>query len=181
MLEENLRVTKEVSAASSCIRRDLIRSMLDMMSLHRPMKQIWGLFVSHPWGCLFLSAQELTSLAGKLDLATKCPGRNRNFSFSLNTLWQDQASPLEMSVLGHVETGNSKDVTQQDSTQRLQNCLIGRCNDMMFSLDLTKVLGTQEEAAGTCLVTRKFSSSIFCWKELHKSQEGESKNTKQKS
>ena len=39
-----------------------------------------GLVVSHPWGCLFLGAQELTYLAGKLDLATKCSGRRRNFS-----------------------------------------------------------------------------------------------------
>ena len=38
----------------------------------------------------------------------------------------------------------------------------------------------QEEAAETSLITRKFSSSISCWKELHKSQEGESKNTKEK-
>ena len=51
---------------------------------------------------------------------------------------------------------------------------------MMFSMDPTKALGTQEEAAETCLVTRKFSSSIFCWEELYKSQEGESKNTKEK-
>src|SRR6185312_107153 len=112
---------------------------------------------------------------------SSCSIVQRNFSFSLNTLWQDQASPLEMSVLGHLETGNPKNVTQQDSTQRLQNCLIGRCKDMMSSMDPTKALGTQEEAAETSLVTRKFSSSIFCWKELYKSQEGESKNTKEKS
>ena len=86
-----------------------------------------------------------------------------------------------MSVLGHLETGNTKDVTQQDSTQQPQNCLIGRCKDMMSSMDPTRALGMQEEAAETFLVTRKFSSSIFCWKELHKSQEGESKNTKEKS
>ena len=36
----------------------------------------------------------------------------------------------------------------------------------------------QDEVAGTSLVTRKFSSSIFCWKALHKFQEGESKNAK---
>ena len=83
-----------------------------------------------------------------------------------------------MSVLGHLETGNPKDVTQQDSTQRPQNCLIGRCKDMMSSMDPTRALGTQEEAAETSLVTRKFSSSIFCWKELHKIQE--SKDTKEK-
>ena len=76
-----------------------------------------------------------------------------------------------MSVLGHLETGNPKDMTQQDSTQRPQNYLTGRCKDMMSSM----------EAAKTSLVTRKFSSSIFCWKELHKIQEGESKNTKEKS
>ena len=86
-----------------------------------------------------------------------------------------------MSVLGHLETGNPKDVTQQDSTQRPQNYLIGRCKDMMSSMDPTRALGMQEEAVKTSLVTRKFSSSIFCWKELHKSQEGESKNTKEKS
>ena len=38
----------------------------------------------------------------------------------------------------------------------------------------------QDEVAGTFLVTRKFSSSIFCWKGLHKLQDGESKNTKDK-
>ena len=38
-----------------------------------------GLVVSHPWGSLFLGTQELTSLARKLDLATKCSGRRRNF------------------------------------------------------------------------------------------------------
>ena len=85
-----------------------------------------------------------------------------------------------MSVLEHLETGNPKDVTQQDSTQQLQNRLIGRCKDMMSIMDPTKALGTQEEAAETSLVTRKFSSSIFCWEELHKFQEGESKNTKEK-
>ena len=51
----------------------------------------------------------------------------------------------------------------------------------MSSMDPMRALGMQEEAAETSLVTRKFSSSIFCWKELHKSQEGESKNTKEKS
>ena len=78
-----------------------------------------------------------------------------------------------MSVLGHLEIGNPKDVTQQDSTQQPQTCLIGRCKDMMSSMDPMRALGTQEEAAETSLVTRKFSSSIFCWKELRKNQEGE--------
>ena len=85
-----------------------------------------------------------------------------------------------MSVLGHLETGNPKDVTQQDSTQQHQKCLVGRCKDMMSSMDPTRALGMQEEAAETSLVTRKFSSSIFCWKELRKIQEDESKNTKEK-
>ena len=39
----------------------------------------------------------------------------------------------------------------------------------------------QDEVAGTFLITLKFSSSIFCWKGLHKSQEGENKNTKDKT
>ena len=73
-----------------------------------------------------------------------------------------------MSVLGHPEIGNPKDVTQQDPTQRPQICLIGRCKDMMSSMDPMRALGMQEEAAETSLVTRKFSSSIFCWKELRK-------------
>ena len=85
-----------------------------------------------------------------------------------------------MSVLGHPETGNRKDVTQQDSIQRPQICLIGRCKDMMSKMDPMRALGMQDEVAGTSLVTRKFSSSIFCWKGLHKLQEGESKNTKDK-
>ena len=75
-----------------------------------------------------------------------------------------------MLVLGHIETGNPKDVTQQDSTLRPQNCLIGRYKDMMSSMDPMRTLGMQEEAAETSLATRKFSSSIFCWEELHKSQ-----------
>ena len=82
-----------------------------------------------------------------------------------------------MSVLGHPETGNRKDVTQQDSTHRPQICLIGIWKDMMSKM---RALGLQDEVAGTSLVTRKFSSSIFCWEELHKFQEGESKNTKEK-
>ena len=48
-------------------------------------------------------------------------------------------------------------------------------------MDPMRALGMQEEAAETSLVTRKFSSSFFCWKALHKIQEGESKNTMCKS
>ena len=48
----------------------------------------------------------------------------------------------------------------------------------MSKMDPMRALGLQDGVAGTSLVTRKFSSSIFCWKELHKSQE--SKNTKQR-
>ena len=47
-------------------------------------------------------------------------------------------------------------------------------------MDPMRALGMQDEVAGTSLVTRKFSSSIFCRKGLHKLQEGESKNTKDK-
>ena len=85
-----------------------------------------------------------------------------------------------MLVLGHPETGNPKDVTQQDSTHRSQTCLIGICKDMMSKMDPMRALGLQDEVAGISLVTSKFSSSIFCWKGLHKSQEGVSKNTKSK-
>ena len=51
---------------------------------------------------------------------------------------------------------------------------------MISKMDPMRAVETQVEAVETSLVTRKFSSSIFCWKELHKSQEGESKNTKEK-
>ena len=51
---------------------------------------------------------------------------------------------------------------------------------MMSSMDPMRALGMQEEAAETSLVTRKFSSSIFCCKELRKIQEGENKNAKEK-
>ena len=85
-----------------------------------------------------------------------------------------------MSVLGQPEIGNPKDVTQQDPTQRPQICLIGRCKDMMSSMDPMRALGMQEEAAETSLVTRKFSSSIFYWKKLRKIQGGENKNNKEK-
>ena len=47
---------------------------------------------------------------------------------------------------------------------------------MMSRMDLMRAWEWQDEVAGTSLVTRKFSSSIFCWKGLHKHQEGESKN-----
>ena len=51
---------------------------------------------------------------------------------------------------------------------------------MMSKMDPMRALGMQDEVAETSLVTRKFSSSIFWWKELRKIQEGESKNTKDK-
>ena len=51
---------------------------------------------------------------------------------------------------------------------------------MMSSMDPMRALGLQDEVAGTSFVTRKFSSGIFCWKGLHKLQEGESKNIKDK-
>jgi len=85
-----------------------------------------------------------------------------------------------MTVLGHPETGNPKDVTRQDSTHQQQTCLIGICKDMMSKMDPMRALGLHDEVAGTSLVSRKFSSSIFCWKGLQKFQEGESKNTKRK-
>ena len=51
---------------------------------------------------------------------------------------------------------------------------------MISKMEPMRAVEMQEEAAETSLVTRKFSSSISYWKELHKSQEGESKNTKDK-
>jgi len=51
---------------------------------------------------------------------------------------------------------------------------------MMSRMDPMRAWEWQDKVAGTFLVTRKFSSSIFCWKGLHKHQEGESKNTKDK-
>src|SRR6185312_9079929 len=40
MLEENLRVTREVPATSSCHSHALIGSILDIMSLHLPMRRV---------------------------------------------------------------------------------------------------------------------------------------------
>ena len=51
---------------------------------------------------------------------------------------------------------------------------------MMSRMDPMRAWEWQDEVAETFLVTRKFSSSIFYWDELHKTQEGESKNTKDK-
>ena len=85
-----------------------------------------------------------------------------------------------MTVLGHPQIGNPKSMTQLDATRPLRPCLIGICKDMMSSMDSLREAGLQDEVAGTSLVTRKFSSSIFCWKGLHKLQEGEIKNTKDK-
>jgi len=85
-----------------------------------------------------------------------------------------------MSVFGHPKIGNPKDVTQQDQTSPHGTRLIGRCKDMMSRMDPMRAWEWQDEVAGTSLVTRKFSSSIFCWKGLHKLQECESKNTKDK-
>ena len=48
----------------------------------------------------------------------------------------------------------------------------------MSRMDPMRAWEWQDEVAGTFLVTHKFSSSIFCWKGLHKLQEDESKNTK---
>ena len=83
-----------------------------------------------------------------------------------------------MSVLGHPEAGNPKVMTQQDPTSPYGIRLIGRCKDMMSRMDPMRAWEWQDEVAGTSLVTRKFSSSIFCWKELRKIQE--SKDTKEK-
>ena len=69
-------------------------------------------------------------------------------------------------------------MTQLDATRPLRPYLIGIRKDMMSSMDPLREAALQDEVAWTSLVTRKISSSIFCWKTLHKIQEGESKNTK---
>ena len=68
----------------------------------------------------------------------------------------------------------------QDSTSPQRTCLIGICKDMMSKMDPMRALGMQEEATETSLVTRKFSSSISRRKGLHKLEEDEGKNTKEK-
>ena len=73
-----------------------------------------------------------------------------------------------MQVLGYIETGNPKSMTQRDVTHPLEPCLIGICKDMMSSMDPLREAGLQDLAVETFLVTRKFSSSIFFWKGLHK-------------
>ena len=74
-------------------------------------------------------------------------------------------------VLGYLEIGHPKNRTQCGVTHPLKPCLIGIRKDMTSSMDPMRTLGMQEEAAETSLVTRKSSSSIFCWKELRKIQE----------
>ena len=83
-----------------------------------------------------------------------------------------------MSVRGHPEIGNPKDVTQQNSTSPQRTCLIGICKEMISSMDPLREARLQGMAAKSSLATRKYSSSIFCWKTLHNFQEGKSKNTK---
>src|SRR6185503_13092678 len=85
-----------------------------------------------------------------------------------------------ISVLGHPETGNPKDVTQQDATSPQRTCLIGICKDMMSKMDPMRAWEWRDEVAGTSLVTRKFSFSIFCWKRLQKLKESKSMNIKDK-
>ena len=83
-----------------------------------------------------------------------------------------------MIVLGHPEIRNPKSMAHPDATSPQRTCLIGICKDMMSGMDPLREAGLQDEVAGTSLFTHKFSSSIFCWKELRKIQEGESNNTK---
>ena len=49
---------------------------------------------------------------------------------------------------------------------------------MISSMYPLREAGLQGLAVETSLATRKYSSSIFCWKTLHNFQEGKSKNTK---
>jgi len=85
MLEENLRVTRKVLATPSSHSHAL---SLDPFWTSCPCIFHWGRFpvdwlglvVSHPWGCLFLGAQELTSLVKRLNFVTTYSGRRRSFS-----------------------------------------------------------------------------------------------------
>ena len=85
-----------------------------------------------------------------------------------------------MSVLRDPQPGNPKSTIQLPATNPQRTCLIGICKDMMSKMDPMKAWEWQDDVAGTSLVTRKFSSIIFCWKGLHKLQEGDSMNTKDK-
>ena len=84
MLEECLRVTRKVPTTSSCIPSALIRSILDIMSLHIPMRQVWGCWVESccvtSLGLPISRCPRTASLVGRLNLVTKCSGRRRNFS-----------------------------------------------------------------------------------------------------
>ena len=86
-----------------------------------------------------------------------------------------------MSVLGYPQPGNPKSIAQLDATRTQRTCLIGICKEMISSMDPLREAGLQSFAAETSLATRKYYSSIFCWKKLHNFQEGESKNTKCKT
>ena len=71
-------------------------------------------------------------------------------------------------------------MTQLDATCPQRTSLIGICKEMIFRMDPMRAVGLQGLAAETSLATRKYSSSIFCWKTLRNFQEGESflnKNT----
>ena len=84
MLEENLRVTREVPTTSSCIPSALIGSILDTMSLHIPMRQGFrGWVAPHCVTSLGLpvsGCQRTASLVRRLNLITTYSGRRRNFS-----------------------------------------------------------------------------------------------------
>ena len=83
-----------------------------------------------------------------------------------------------MSVLGYSQPGNPKSMTQLDATSPQRTYLIRICKEMISSMDLLRVAGLQGLAVETSLATRKYSSSIFCWKTVHNFQEGENKNAK---
>ena len=84
MLEENLRVTRKVPATSSCHSYALIGSILDIMFLHLPMRQVFcGLIESccvTSLGLPVSGCQRTASLVRRLNLITTYSGRRRNFS-----------------------------------------------------------------------------------------------------
>jgi len=83
MLEEYLWVAREVSTGKPCNPTSLIGSILGIIPLHIPMREVlwWRVpssCVIYYWGFQYGSTQELTSLVRRLDLVTTYSGRRRS-------------------------------------------------------------------------------------------------------
>ena len=76
LLQENLRVSREVPAISSCNPASLSGSMLACPCIFqwgKVSEDEWHLIVSYSWDSMFLGAQELPSLMGRLNLVATAP------------------------------------------------------------------------------------------------------------